>query len=242
MMNIKATVEYNGKRFYGFQIQPDKPTVQSLIQDTLKKVFNTKTDIKYASRTDRGVHSKGQVISFKIPKRIPLSNIKRLLNDALDHKVIIKEVSECPADFNPRYHAKAKLYVYRIFNAPDADYLWKDFAWHIPYGLDWSSIRKAVKKIRGEHEFVLFSSESEHKTTLINMLDASLNKNKNMYEFKFKGPYFLTYMIRYLVGYLIAIRKVNTDIETFESMLDGTGSASSYCAPARGLELKRIFF
>lgn len=241
-MHVKAVIEYAGTNYFGFQIQPDRPTVQNEIQKALKKLFDNDVTVKYASRTDNGVHAAGQVISFETPYDIDGFKIQRALNDILDRKVIIKDVLVCEPGFHPRYNAKSKLYVYKILNQSANNYLLKDFVWHMAENLNWKNIRKSLKIIIGEHNFLLFSSESEHKNTQIEIFEATLRRYGNLYEISFKAPYFLTYMIRYITGFLVAVGKGKENVESLKYMLKGRGKKCCYCAPAKGLELKRIWF
>ncbi|MFC2062277.1 tRNA pseudouridine(38-40) synthase TruA, partial [Elusimicrobiota bacterium] len=122
-MDLKAVVEYEGSNYYGMQIQPGKPTVQTEIHNALEKIFRKKIKIKYSSRTDRGVHSKGQVISFKTPFDIPSEKLRTAINSCLNEDIFIRKISKCKADFHPRYDVKAKLYIYRILNRQNNDYM-----------------------------------------------------------------------------------------------------------------------
>lgn len=241
-MYVKAVVEYDGTIFKGFQIQYNEFTIQDEIQKALKRLFKSEINITYASRTDSGTHSKGQVISFKVPYNMLVGKIQVALNNILNGSVIVKEVSECSREFNPRYDAKSKLYVYRILNQSVNDYMLKNFVWLIPKKLNWENIKKGVQVLKGEHDFLLFSSGCEEKTTRIKILDSDINSTGNLYEITFNARYFLTYMVRYLVGFLVAIGKGKEDISNFKKMLEGRGEKCRYCAPAKGLELSEIVF
>jgi len=241
-MHLKAVVEYDGSAYYGWQIQPDKKTVQGEIREALFKLFNKNIDIKYSSRTDRGVHAKGQVIVFESSLNLPPDRIQTALNSLLSRNIIINKLTECSPKFDPRYDVKSKTYTYRILNMKFNDYQLKDFVWHIPYKIDWKKIKKALKIIEGDHEFKLFSSPEPGKRTRLTIKKAGLKKCGSLYEMTFQARSFLTYMIRFLVGYTIGIGKGKESVENLRNMLVGKGRRCNRCAPACGLELSRIVF
>ncbi len=239
---IKAVIEYDGTAFSGFQIQPDERTVHGELQRALKKLFNKNIEINYASRTDSGVHARGQVIGFEVPYEMVLYKMHGALNNILSDDVIIREVTESKADFYPRYEAKCKLYKYRILNRQLSDYRLRKYVWYIPKKLNWLKIKESLELMKGEHEFILFSSECEEKNTIINMQEIYIEENDELFEINIKGKYFLTYMIRYMIGFAVAVGKGLEDILTLEEMLEGKGKKCSHCAPAKGLELNQIWF
>lgn len=241
-MNIKSVIEYKGMYFCGFQIQAKELTVQGEIENRLKEYLNKRIRIKYSSRTDSGVHATGQVISFEIPDGTSIYRLRNSLNNKFDGKIVIKNITICNDEFHPRYDAKSKLYVYRIFNNYANDSVWRDIAWHIPMKLNWMEIENGIGLIKGVHDFKLFSSEKSNKKTRIRIIDAYLNKKNDIYEIYIHGEYFLTYMIRYIVGFLVLIGRGKDTIERLKRLLEAEDSRSSYCAPAKGLELKRVFF
>ncbi|MDA3793167.1 MAG: tRNA pseudouridine(38-40) synthase TruA [Elusimicrobia bacterium] len=241
-MNFKARVEYDGTKYFGWQIQPGVPTVQGKIEKTLKEVTGSNIRIKYASRTDRGVHARGQVISFNIERDISKGRISHVLNSKTDDDIIIKDLKECSADFNPRYNVSYKLYKYRILNRELNDYMLKDFVWHINYKLDKSIIKEALNIIEGKHNFKNFSScKDTRKDTNIIVSETNYTQTDDgLLVLSVKGEYFLTYMIRYLVGFIKAAAEGKETLDKLGDMLKGEGELSSYCAPALGLELSSI--
>ncbi|MBN2406446.1 MAG: tRNA pseudouridine(38-40) synthase TruA [Elusimicrobia bacterium] len=241
-MHIKAVVEYDGTGYYGWQVQPGRKTVQAEVERALGKVFGGEIRVKYSSRTDRGVHARGQVIAFRAPDIMPVSRIESALNDRLKGDIIVKNVGKCPEEFNPRYDVKSKLYVYSILNSKYGRYDLVNYAWHVPGVLDWRLIRKAAGMLRGRHDFSLFSAGSGKKETKIDIISASVKKEKDIYRISFRARYFLTYMIRYLAGYLVKIGKGRENAESLAMMLRGRGRMCDTCAPACGLELRKIWF
>ena len=240
---LKAVIEYDGTNYYGWQVQPGRLTVEGELRRAFRKLFGEEIEIRYASRTDRGVHAKGQVITFKSPLKIPVYKIQKSLNGCLRKDIIINRLTRCDEDFDPRYDVKFKLYVYSILNRQLNDYRQKNFIWHVPQKLNWNEIKKGTKLIKGRHDFSLFSScDDKDKNTVIDMLGCSVKKTGDLYEISFRAKYFLTYMLRFLVGYLVSVGKGKETLKDLKLMLNGSGQRCNYCAPACGLELKKIVF
>ncbi len=241
-MYLKAIIEYDGTNYFGWQIQPDKPTVEKEIRRVLKRLFSKEINIKYASRTDRGVHARGQIITFEAPLDIHTIKIQKALNSYLAEDIRIKEITACDLKFKPRYDIKSKLYIYSILTASINDCFLRNFSWHIPEKLDWKIIRRCAKIITGMHDFKLFSScDNKEKNTNIYIEQCFIKKTGNIYKIHFQARNFLTYMIRFLVGFMIEAGKGRETEERLEMLLKGKGKKNNYCAPARGLLLMACF-
>ncbi|MFW6134010.1 MAG: tRNA pseudouridine(38-40) synthase TruA [Elusimicrobiota bacterium] len=241
-MHVKAVVEYDGTNYFGWQIQPKLPTVQNDIQFALKKLFQKDIEVMYSSRTDRGVHARGQVIKFETPFSLPCMRIKNALNGILCKDIIIKHISECSPEFNPRFDPISKKYIYRILNQKDNDYILKNFVWHLPVDLNFKKIESGLRIFRGEHDFFLFSSPEEGKNTIIEIINAGLEIKNSLVEIKIQAPYFLTHMVRYIVGYLVGLGKGKVSVEKLKKMLKAQGKRCTFCAPPQGLELNKVIF
>jgi tRNA pseudouridine38-40 synthase len=169
--NIFLEVEYLGTNYYGFQLQ-DKPgkreiTVQEVLERAIRKLFRKKIRIAYASRTDRGVHAKGQIVNFKVDTAIPLKNIKNALNTFLPEDVRVKKVKAVPGGFHARFWAKSKIYRYVILNKAEPTVFWSNFSWHIPQTLNISKMRHISKKLIEVKDFSLFAKGANSYETCI---------------------------------------------------------------------------
>jgi tRNA pseudouridine38-40 synthase len=126
-MRYKCIVSYDGKAYFGFQIQEELPTIELEIQKALKKAFNQYIKIYGSGRTDKGVHAIGQVFHFDMEQEIPIEGVKRGLNSFLPKDIYIKSVSLVNDDFHARFSAKEKEYRYYIntkeYNPLTIDYM-----------------------------------------------------------------------------------------------------------------------
>ena len=119
MQNIKLVLEYDGSAFFGFQRQPNRPTVQEALEKALSRFFNRKVKIAAASgRTDAGVHAEHQVVNFKIKTDRSPFQIQKGLNALLPSQVAVRSIAKVPPGFHARYSVKSKTYEYRVWNDP----------------------------------------------------------------------------------------------------------------------------
>ena len=115
--NIKLIVEYDGSRFFGFQRQRDRPTIQAALEDALSKFLDRKTKIKSASgRTDSGVHADHQVVNFFTKKKLDPDRLCRGLNFYLPKAIAVKNAEKVSGKFHARFSARSKTYEYRVWN------------------------------------------------------------------------------------------------------------------------------
>src|SRR5262245_40443662 len=119
MRHIRLVLEYDGTGLSGWQRQANGPTVQGHLEDALAKLLQHEVAATGASRTDAGVHARGQVASFRTERPIPLHGIRRGLNSLLPPEIAVREATEVGDDFHPRFSATGKHYRYTILAAPD---------------------------------------------------------------------------------------------------------------------------
>ena len=118
MRNIKLIIEYDGAAYNGWQRQADVLTIQQVMEDALSRIVNDRAVLIASSRTDTGVHALNQVANFRTASQLPLRNLHMGVNSLLPPDIVVKEMSEVPWEFHSRYHARSKIYHYRIFNGP----------------------------------------------------------------------------------------------------------------------------
>jgi tRNA pseudouridine38-40 synthase len=162
MRNIRLIVEYDGTDFFGWQRQPDVPTIQGEIESALEKIFGEKLTLYGSGRTDAGVHALNQAANFKTAGAIPCENLLRALNDLLPLSVRIKKAENVAESFHARYGARAKTYRYRILCAPVASPFVARFVYHYPHPLDQKQMAAAARLLVGEHDFTSFAASPSH--------------------------------------------------------------------------------
>src|SRR3954468_8469391 len=143
-MSLKLTLEYDGGPFVGWQVQPNGPSVQGVLQEAIEKLCGSPVRVTGAGRTDAGVHARGQVASLEQPRALPLSAWTAGLNAHLPPEVACIRAEEAPPGFDARRWARGKRYVYEIFRSPSRSPLVRGRAWEIRRPLDVDAMRGAA--------------------------------------------------------------------------------------------------
>ena len=242
LRNVKLTLEYDGTRFFGFQRQPGKRTVQSELEKAFKRLFRKKIKISSASgRTDRGVHARGQVINFKINSKIPLFKIQQALNTYLPEDLVVVKVNEMSLSFNARFWAKTKTYQYTVLNSKTRSPLYRKSSYYFPYSLNVSLIKKAGKMIIGRHNFKSFQSKADSRNSVRTLHRLTIEKRGDLLVFIAEGDGFLYNMVRNIVGTLLLVGTKKISLADFKEILDKCNrSHLGPTAPPQGLCLLRV--
>ncbi len=241
--NILLVLEYDGTEYLGWQVQVQRPTVQQVLQDILKKILNEEVKIVGAGRTDSGVHAKGQVCNFKTTSGISVEALKKALNSLLPKDIFIKEVKDCPPDFHARYSAKSKLYEYRILNSKERDVFLRRYVWHIPYPLNLREMARCLNILKGRHDFSSFrSSGSSQKNPVRNMLRSELIPSSNgIIRMLFEADGFLRHMVRNIVGTVVDVGRGRLTYEDFLDIFHSKDrKKAGIKAPPQGLYLIEV--
>jgi len=242
--NLKLTIAYEGTDFEGWQYQPQKRTVQGVIQAAIREITKQGHTIVGAGRTDAGVHAIGQVANFKTTFHIALENLKRALNSLLPKDVYVRDIVEVPLEFHARYSAKAKVYEYRILQRKEPDVFMRRYVWHVFHNLRPEFLRRCLECLIGEHDFSSFSaSGSSVKTFVRKMYDASLAVNGDMFVLRFKANGFLRHMVRNIVGTIIQLDVKGKDVDELVKIMEKKDrKAAGITAPPQGLYLVEVIY
>jgi len=243
--NILLEVEYLGTNYFGFQLQDKigkrEITVQGVIERAIRKLFKKKIRIAYASRTDRGVHAKGQVVNFKVDTAIPLKSIKNALNAFLPDDVRVKKVKIASADFHSRFKAKSKIYRYIILNKTEPTVFLSDFSWHIAKPLDISEMLRISRKIKGLKDFSIFAKKANtYETCVRNLKNVSIKKAKGFINIDLEASGFLRNMARNIAAFLVKIGCGAISQKEAIQVLSKKKPYSNKPAPAQGLYLIKV--
>ncbi|UZW66830.1 tRNA pseudouridine(38-40) synthase TruA [Priestia flexa] len=244
MKRLKCIVAYDGSLFAGYQVQPEKRTVQSEIEKVLTQMHKRKITIYASGRTDAQVHAEGQVIHFDTDLNIPLNKWKKALNSMLPDDIVIKYVSEVDSEFHARFNVKSKEYRYYIDRQENRNPFTRYYAYHYPYKLDYMKMKEASHYLIGTHDFTSFCSaktEVEDKVRTIYNID--LVEEGNQLVLTFKGNGFLYNMVRILVGTLLDVGQGKIDPVDIKAVLESKSrTLAGKTAPAEGLYLWQVFY
>ncbi len=243
MKNIRLILEYDGTQYLGWQRQPQGPTIQEVLEETLKKIIGEEIRVTGSGRTDSGVHALGQVANFKTDSRLTPEEFQKSLNSLLPKDIVVKESSQVDLDFHSQFSARSKVYIYKILNRPYPSALERNRCWFMPFLLNLPAMREASLTLLGEHDFRSFVlSDRNVKTTVRRVLGVVLDKkSEGMVEFEIEATGFLKAMVRSIVGTLVEVGRGKITPEDFKAILGSKNrTRAGPTAPARGLFLKEV--
>lgn len=234
-------VEYDGTRYHGFQWQTGLPTIQDELEHAVKKFCGWSSRVMAASRTDAGVHAKGQVASFWAKPGLYPSTLVKALNYHLPEDITIKGACIANDDFAVRRDALNREYHYYILNRNTRSPFSHRFAFFMPRMLNIESMNEACQMIQGEHDFMSFTSSLDIKNTVRYVYEAKVDGRGDFILFRMIGNSFLPHQVRHTVGLLLrlGLGKINT--RTFRDIMESRslGSAGPV-APPHGLCLMKV--
>jgi tRNA pseudouridine38-40 synthase len=248
-VNFKLTIQYDGTDFHGWQMQDDLRTVQGELSRALMSIEAREDVVVHGSgRTDAGVHAAGQVASVHLFRDITPKKLRAAINGNVDKDLRVMEAEVVPDDFHARYSALEKTYVYRVYNGPVISPFWFRYAHQESRPLDLGTMRLCGELFEGQHDWTAFSAaqaDAENRVRTITRMEMSERWDEQargrMIEITVSADGFLRYMVRSIVGTLLAVgrtemgrRSVGIAIST------GNRSLVGATAPACGLTLLSV--
>lgn len=245
MATIKMVLimEYDGTHYHGFQLQVGQSTIQGETEKALWKLTGEKARVLAASRTDAGVHAKGQVASFKTSSPLPPPTFISGLNYYLPKDIAVKAAYRVSDSFDARRSAVSREYQYFILNRLTRSPIRDGFSYLVPEYLDIGMINQACQALVGEHDFASFTSCDgiKRKSTLRRVYKAEIEKEGDLAIFRMMANSFLTHQVRNTIGTLIRVGLGKMSINEFYDILEARKPSLAWpTAPARGLCLTQI--
>lgn len=246
MRNLKIILAYDGTDFYGWQVQPERPTIQGTLADALRRITAETVMPQGSGRTDAGVHALGQVASCALASSIPAANLVIALNDVLPAAIRVLRIDEVPADFHARKSAMAKTYQYRIFRGDICPPFLARYVYHHPYPLDEDAMMAAAEAVAGEHDFTSFAAvdpekreEESERSNLRTVLGSQWQRASDELVYTIRGRGFLHHMVRNLVGTFLLVGKGSLQVGDIPRILEACSRSANpgATAPASGLYL-----
>jgi len=241
---IILIVEYDGTNYHGSQLQKNARTVQGELEKALKKLTGERIRIKTASRTDAGVHARGQVVSFKTNAALPLKSYIAGLNHYLPRDIAVQEAFRTAKPYDVRRRAVSREYQYRILDRRTRSPLSKGFAYRVNGPLDAAAMNRACRALIGRHDFASFVSSAEtarQKRTVRDVFRAEVKRERDTIVFYIVANAFLPHQVRNTIGPLIKVGQGKMTVEEFRNMIPAaTPGLASPTAPAEGLCLVRV--
>jgi tRNA pseudouridine38-40 synthase len=262
---LRLTLEYDGTDFYGWQVQPDRRTVQGEVERAIADISQERVRIHGASRTDAGVHATGQVASFATSSRLAADAMKKALNAVLAEDVSVVGCDDVAEGFHARHDATGKHYRYTIVNRAEPSPLARRTSLHIRDELDLDAMHEGAQAVLGEHDFRGFESdtavryreleEKGHSTERASVRRITAARFARIapstLAFDIAGTGFLYNMIRALVGTLLQVGRGKRPVSDIAAIVNqenqpaGAGRARALAGPTcppMGLCLVKVFY
>ncbi len=243
MRRIKIVLSYDGTAYSGWQKQPDRITIQSVLEEILAGIEKKPVTIYGSGRTDAGVHAYAQVAAFNLANPIPTDNLRKAINRLLPQDIRVTSVADVGPDFHPRFDAIAKTYQYTIFRPEVCPPFQRRYVHHFPYPLNEEAMIAAAPLYEGEHNFAAFAAADDRykkgASTVRRIHASAMWHEDGLLMYRVRGSGFLKHMVRNMVGTLLEAGKGNCPPEALRYLLTGAGKCGA-TAPASGLFLVNV--
>lgn len=242
----KCIIAYDGTDYFGWQIQPDRPTIVHALQDSFKKVFKTDAIIVGASRTDAGVHALGQVAVCRTELDIEAQQLLWAWNNRLQKDVMVRSCQKVDETFHPQRNVQQKTYRY-YFCCERPLPMAQRYRWHVQKQPNIDKLQDCLNIFIGTHDFRSFCTGDdmgEDTTRTIDSINVNFIEQEDAYCIEVKGPSFLRYMIRRIVGASITVagRDHLAVNYLYNVLIEQNPLQTLPTAPAQGLVLDSIIY
>lgn len=240
--NYKLTIAYDGTRFFGWERQPGRDTVQGKLEAVLERLQGRPVNLIGAGRTDAGVHARAMVASVRLDVKETPEEIRDYMNRYLPDAIAVREVKEAGERFHARYNALGKTYRYTCFDGPVKPVFDRKYVTMLEFSPDVDKMRQAASYLVGEHDFASFCGNPRMKKSTVRLVDAILiERRKDRVIFTFHGTGFLQNMVRILVGTLLEVGRGRWQPQQVQSILEARDRAQAGpTAPPEGLCLMKV--
>ena len=245
MARILLTLRYDGTAYHGWQVQPNGVTVQQVLQDAVERVTGVRSGITGCSRTDAGVHADMFCCAFDSETPLRGDKLCSALNFHLPRDVSVYDAREVEEEFHPRYHAKGKRYVYRIWNGNQRHPMYEKYAIWLKKPLDVNALNTIVQDYVGTHDFAAFCGAGSdlQGTTQRTIHSCTVTRQGDLVLFAVEGDGFLYNMVRIMVGTLLEIAAGRMAADSLPAIIEGRDrTAAGPTAPAQALCLEQVFY
>jgi tRNA pseudouridine38-40 synthase len=240
--SIKLTVQYDGSRYHGWQVQPGKRTIQGELIEAVSNLVGVRTHVHGASRTDAGVSALGQVALFEVDSPIPTQNFAAAISGRLPRDIVVTAAEDAPRKFDLMGGVKSKLYRYTIHTGRHRPVLRLNQCWHVPRKLDAAAMNRAAQYLVGTKDFKSFATaKDKREQTVRTIFRCEVAAEGDWICVDVEGDGFLYNMVRNIVGTLVEVGVGRWKPEKINEILEAKSrTAAGPLAPAAGLCLMWI--
>lgn len=241
-MQIKLTIEYDGSNYSGWQFQSRQDSIQARLEAALERIFATAVRVRASGRTDAGVHARGQVAAFTLPRAFETAELHRALNAILPDDIVILNAEATGDDFDPRRHATSRVYEYRVLHQPTRSAFEHRYAWLIREPLDLDRMNEAARIFVGEHDFAAFRTlGTQVKSTVRRVRASEWRREEAHLIYRVEASSFLRHMVRTMVATMVDVGRNKMTPEFVAQLLQHrTRSMAPAAGPPQGLFLIEV--
>lgn len=242
LRNIRCVLQYKGTAYSGWQRQPDRLTVQEIVENCISRMIKAPVKVKASGRTDAGVHALMQVINFSTSTRIPCTGFLHGLNSLLPNDIAVIYTDEVKLTFDAQFRAKSKTYIYLILNARCRSPFLEEYSWHVITPLDIPSMQEAGNYLLGKHDFRSFmGAGSSVKNTVRQIYRLEVKAFPPLITIEIEANGFLKHMVRNIVGVLVETGQGKRNPQDIRQILIARDrKVAGINAPPQGLFLKEV--
>ena len=239
---IALVIEYDGTGYAGFQRQANAPSIQEELENAIESLTTVRATVRGAGRTDAGVHALAQVAVFDTESVLPTERVVAGLNHYLGEQIAVRAAYEAPQAFDPRRHATARVYRYRLLESGTLSPMRRGVTHRVGRRLDTEAMSLAAANLTGEHDFRAFSGpQPAGKTFVRRMARAAVFRYGDEVVVELEANAFLPQQVRRTAGALVAVGLGKLTESAFEQMIEsGAQGAAETVLPARGLTLQEV--
>ncbi|MDI3269306.1 MAG: tRNA pseudouridine synthase A [Bacillota bacterium] len=233
-------VSYWGRPFHGFQMQrAAQPTVQGHLERALSHIEGRPVRIRAAGRTDTGVHAAAMPVRIDISREMSRRKWLLALHGLLPQEIQIRDIQEIPADFDPRFDALRKTYVYCLWLGERTPF-WAPYATPWPFPLDEENLAKTLFLLEGTRDFRAFARAHGKRGRTLRSLTAHWGRKGQLVALYFASDGFLYRMVRSLAAAVLAVQRGRLSLDDLSAYLDPKGPSFPWTAPSQGLTLLQV--
>jgi tRNA pseudouridine38-40 synthase len=243
MPRYKLTIEYDGTPFVGWQTQANGLSVQAVVETAVTAFCGARVAVQGAGRTDAGVHATGQVAHLDLPSAPDTDTVRDALNAQLrPHPVAVLSAERVADDFDARFSARRRHYLYRIVNRRPDLALERERAWRVPRRLDASAMHAAAQLLVGKHDFTTFrAAECQAKSPVKTLDRLDVVRDGDCVMIHAAARSFLHHQVRSMVGSLALVGDAKWSVAQLGAVLAACDRAAcGPVAPAAGLYLRSV--
>ncbi|MBM4406405.1 MAG: tRNA pseudouridine(38-40) synthase TruA [Chloroflexi bacterium] len=245
LKKIALVIEYEGTRYYGFQIQAQPQTVQEELEKAVARLTGRRVPVRCASRTDAGVHAKAQVASFRTKANLPLETFVKGLNHYLPEDIKVTSAYAIPSTFDVRTAAIGREYEYHVLNRGAPSPLLRTRAFHVHRPLNLAAMRRGAKVLLALRDFAPFAGNALPKgaSTRRRLTKLAITRKGDQVVFTIAGNSFLHQQVRRMIGALLDLGMGKVRLEQFErTAREGKRGSAGPTLPAHGLYLTNVIY